>query len=248
MASEHIPKTVKQWNVGKFGGFDGLMFSEQPLPELSDNEVLVKLEAASLNHRDLTIDRGEYLHGKREGVVPGSDGTDTVVAIGKRVSRFQPGDKVVTMFNQGHIGGDLNPQTHKTGTGGMLDGVLRTYGAFNEHALSGTGGVSIFALQFAKAAGARVIATTRSPSKVETLKKLGADHVISYKEDRKWGETARKLTGGRSVDIIVQVAGVNEMEQRPVIDERVFKLEELKKAYEYQWTGKHFSKVVVEIN
>lgn len=40
------------------------------------------------------------------------------------------------MFNQGHIGGDLNPQTHKTGTGGMLDGVLRTYGAFNEHALS----------------------------------------------------------------------------------------------------------------
>lgn len=108
--------------------------------------------------------------------------------------------------------------------------------------------MSIFALQFAKAAGARVIATTRSPSKVETLKKLGADHVISYKEDRKWGETARKLTGGRSVDIIVQVAGVNEMEQRPVIDERVFKLEELKKAYEYQWTGKHFSKVVVEIN
>lgn len=42
MASEQIPKTVKQWNVEKFGGFEGLKFSEQPLPELSDNEVLVK--------------------------------------------------------------------------------------------------------------------------------------------------------------------------------------------------------------
>lgn len=39
------------------------------------------------------------------------------------------------------------------------------------------------------------------------------NHVISYKEDRKWGETARRLTAGRGVDIIVQVAGVNEMEQ-----------------------------------
>lgn len=42
MASEQIPKTVKQWNIEKFGGFDGLKFSEQALPELGDGEVLVK--------------------------------------------------------------------------------------------------------------------------------------------------------------------------------------------------------------
>ncbi|MCJ1391865.1 hypothetical protein MMC18_004732 [Xylographa bjoerkii] len=56
-----------------------------------------------------------------------------------------------------------------------------------------TGGVSIFGLQFAKAAGAKVIATTSSLEKVEKLKKLGADHVIDYKKDEKWGETAKSL-------------------------------------------------------
>lgn len=50
----------------------------------------------------------------------------------------------------------------------------------------GTGGVSIFALQFAKAAGARVIATTSSAEKMETLKKLGADHVLNYRENPNW--------------------------------------------------------------
>jgi NADPH:quinone reductase-like Zn-dependent oxidoreductase len=178
--------------------------------------------------------------------------------------------------------------------------------------IQGTGGVSIFALQFAKAAGARVIATTGSPSKVETLKKLGADHIINYKEDRQWGETAKKLTGGVGIDIIIQVAGPNEMQQsveairmsgvitiigflagrsaganevsfqrclakmftarpvfagsrvqleamveaieahpdtlRPVIDEKKWKLEELKDAYDYMWGGNHFGKLVIDIN
>ncbi|KAM0259852.1 hypothetical protein ACHAQJ_003096 [Trichoderma viride] len=353
MGSTQIPQTVKQWNVASFNGFEGLKFSEQPLPEVGDSQVLVKLEAASLNYRDLLIARGEYSFGIAENIIPGSDGAGTVVAIGKHVTRFNPGDKVLTIFNQGHLGGNLTPQAVATGTGGLLDGTLRTYGAFNENALvrspstltpieastltcagltawnalfgsadymvkaghwilvQGTGGVSIFALQFAKAAGAKVIATTGSPSKVELLKKLGADHVLNYNDDPKWGETARKLTGGRGVDHVVQVAGAKEMEQsiaaikmsgaidiigfvaglkdenepgfitclsnlftargilvgsraqmeemieaveahpealRPVVDEKVFKLEQLKEAYEYQWSGKHFSKVVVEIN
>jgi NADPH:quinone reductase-like Zn-dependent oxidoreductase len=58
----------------------------------------------------------------------------------------------------------------------------------------GTGGVSIFAVQFAKAAGATVIATTSSASKAETLKKLGVDHIINYKDEPNWGEKAKALT------------------------------------------------------
>jgi NADPH:quinone reductase-like Zn-dependent oxidoreductase len=78
----------------------------------------------------------------------------------------------------------------------------------------GTGGVSIFALQFAKAAGAKVIATTSSKAKAEMLKKLGADHVINYKEDANWGETAKKLTkGGEGVDHILEVGGPTTMKQ-----------------------------------
>lgn len=173
----------------------------------------------------------------------------------------------------------------------------------------GTGGVSIFALQFAKAAGARVIATTGSNKKAEVLKKLGADHVINYKENPEWGNEAKKLTGGIGVDHVIEVAGPKSMEQslmavkvagvitiigfvggftkdqpgfiecltnlcttrgilvgsrkqmedmclaiegnpeklRPVVDEKLFELEQLKEAYEYQWSGQHFGKVCVTI-
>ena len=70
----------------------------------------------------------------------------------------------------------------------------------------GTGGVSILAVQFAKAAGARVISTTSSPAKAELLRKLGADVVINYKETENWGEEAKKITGG-GVDFVLEVGG-----------------------------------------
>jgi NADPH:quinone reductase-like Zn-dependent oxidoreductase len=77
----------------------------------------------------------------------------------------------------------------------------------------GTGGVSIFAIQFAKAAGARVIATSSSDAKLEKLKALGADHVINYKETPDWGKEAFKLTGGRGVDEVVEIGGPGTMAQ-----------------------------------
>lgn len=73
--------------------------------------------------------------------------------------------------------------------------------------------MSIFAVQFAKAAGAKVIATTSSAEKGEKLKALGADHVLNYKEDSSWGETAKKLTEGAGVQHVVEVGGPNTMKQ-----------------------------------
>ena len=75
----------------------------------------------------------------------------------------------------------------------------------------GTGGVSIFALQLAKAAGATVIATSSSPEKLARLKALGADHLINYKEDLSWGQTAAKLSGG--VHAVVEIGGPGTMGQ-----------------------------------
>jgi NADPH:quinone reductase-like Zn-dependent oxidoreductase len=71
----------------------------------------------------------------------------------------------------------------------------------------GSGAVSIFALQFAKAAGARVIATSSSDEKLEKLKQLGADDLIHYRTTPRWGEKARALTDGRGVDHIIEVGG-----------------------------------------
>lgn len=286
-------------------------------------------------------------------MIPGSDGAGEVVAVGRQVQRFKPGDKVVTLFNQGHIGGDITREAAATGLGGAVDGVLRTYGAFNENGLvalprgysylegstlpcaaltawnalyglegkrltpgqwvltQGTGGVSVWAVQFAKAAGARVIATTSSAAKAKLLEKLGADHIVNYNETPEWGSEVRKITGGEGVDIVIEVAGPTSMIQslksvkvggvitiigfvggtqsekqpgflenlnrlcitrgllvgsrdqfdemnraieanleklRPVIDEKVFTLETLREAYEYQWSGKHQGKVCVEIS
>lgn len=79
--------------------------------------------------------------------------------------------------------------------------------------VQGTGGVSIFALQFAKMAGASVIATSSSNAKLERLKALGADHVINYRTQSNWGELARQLTDDRGVDHVIEVGGPATLEQ-----------------------------------
>ena len=79
--------------------------------------------------------------------------------------------------------------------------------------VQGSGGVSVFALQFAKAAGARVIATSSSGEKLERLRDLGADHTINYTENPGWGPKALELTGGRGVDTVVEVGGAGTLDQ-----------------------------------
>jgi alcohol dehydrogenase len=77
----------------------------------------------------------------------------------------------------------------------------------------GTGGVSLFALQFALAAGATAIVTSSSAAKLERLRALGATHLIDYRSDAEWGKTARTLTGGRGVDLVVEVGGAGTIKQ-----------------------------------
>lgn len=82
--------------------------------------------------------------------------------------------------------------------------------------VQGTGGVSIFALQFAKAAGATVIATSSSDAKLERLTAMGADHVINYCTTPAWGAAVQALTGGRGVDTVVEVGGAGTLDQSVV--------------------------------
>jgi NADPH:quinone reductase-like Zn-dependent oxidoreductase len=77
----------------------------------------------------------------------------------------------------------------------------------------GSGGVSLFALQFAKAAGATVIATSSSPAKLKRLEALGADHAINYRTTEKWGQAVLELTGGLGVDHVVEVGGPHTLAQ-----------------------------------
>jgi NADPH:quinone reductase-like Zn-dependent oxidoreductase len=79
--------------------------------------------------------------------------------------------------------------------------------------IQGTGGVSIFALQFARLHGARVIATSSSNAKLDRVKKLGASDGINYKETPNWEEKVRELTGGAGVDHVVEVGGPGTFNQ-----------------------------------
>ncbi|KAG7038968.1 alcohol dehydrogenase [Colletotrichum scovillei] len=349
-----IPEISRQWKVIGENGLDSLQFSDEKSPEVGDSQVLVKIQGATLNYRDLTITKGTYPWDVRPDVVPGSDGAGTVLAVGKHVTRFKPGDKVVTALAQRYIAGPLSDDLPKSGLGAVLDGTFRTIGVFSEQGLvplprgltfiegaaltcagvtawnalfglsgkqvsagqwvltQGTGGVSIFAIQFAKAVGARVIATTSSAEKAKLLEKLGVDHIINYRETIDWGKEAKRLTGGVGVDLVVEVAGPTTLRQslvscrldgtiittgfaggnpsehdmptfldswlslvtvrgvwcgsrlqleemcraieadtdklRPVIDPKVFNLEQLKEAYEYLQSGKHQGKVGIEVN
>ena len=77
--------------------------------------------------------------------------------------------------------------------------------------VQGTGGVSLFALQFAKMHGARVIATSSSDAKLERVKALGASDTINYKTTPNWGRAVRELTSGLGVDHVVEVGGAGTL-------------------------------------
>ena len=79
--------------------------------------------------------------------------------------------------------------------------------------IQGTGGVALFALQFAKLAGAEVIMTSSSDEKLARVTQMGADHAINYKSDPNWGRTALALTGGAGLDHIVELGGAGTLMQ-----------------------------------
>lgn len=77
----------------------------------------------------------------------------------------------------------------------------------------GTGGVALFALQFARAAGARIFITSSSDEKLERAKRLGATEGINYRTVPNWGERVRELTDGRGVDYVVEIGGGGTFDQ-----------------------------------
>ncbi|SEN12507.1 zinc-dependent alcohol dehydrogenase family protein [Palleronia pelagia] len=86
----------------------------------------------------------------------------------------------------------------------VVDGGLK---AGDDVLVLGTGGVSIYALQIARAMGARVFATSSSDEKLARLTDMGAAGVVNYKTDENWGATIAEMTGGRGVDHVVEVGG-----------------------------------------
>jgi len=228
-------------------GIEGLTRVELPRPRPAYRQVLVKIAACSLNHRDIGIALGTARQPMRANVIPLSDGAGEVIEVGAGVERVKPGDVVAGNFFQRWRAGEAGPDTRLSALGGPIDGMLAEYvvleeegvvkipkhlsidegatlpcagvtawHAMVEHAglvagstvlLQGTGGVSIFGLQLAKAMGVRVIITSSSDEKLARAKQLGADHGINYKTALDWQESVMEITEGRGVDSVVEVGG-----------------------------------------
>lgn len=92
----------------------------------------------------------------------------------------------------------------------VVDGALK---AGETVLVLGTGGVSIFALQYAKAMGATVIVTSSSDDKLERARRLGADHLINYRREPQWSRQVLEYTNGLGVDHVVEVGGPGTLEQ-----------------------------------
>jgi NADPH:quinone reductase-like Zn-dependent oxidoreductase len=243
---------MKAFELAEFG-IDHLkqVTIDDPVP--GPGQVLVKLNAASINYRDFMICAGQFAPPEDLPIVPLSDGAGEIIAVGDQVTCLGVGDRVTPLFFPHWMSGDALGDERAVSTGLEVDGCLREYGVFDEHSVVkipahlsdeqaacfpcagltawsalvevssvqpgdtvlvlGTGGVSIFALQFAKALGTRVIVTSGSDEKLERARTLGADDLINYKEVPEWGAAAKALTDGRGVDIVIEIGGMNTLGQ-----------------------------------
>jgi NADPH:quinone reductase-like Zn-dependent oxidoreductase len=231
---------------------DHLQQVDLPAPRPGPNEVLVRMEAASLNFRDHMLVSGQLYRGVQLPIVPVSDGAGTVLEVGEAVTRFKPGDRITTFYKSRWIAGAMRPEWEGAEIGAPYPGVMRELACFDQYSLArapghlsslqaatlpiaaltawqalevahvttgqtvlllGTGGVSLFALQFAKLRGARAIVLSSSDDKLERARALGADIGINYSKHPQWGALVRETTGGTGVDAVIETVGAATLEQ-----------------------------------
>ncbi len=235
---------MNRFEIDTAPSLDSLKYVESDKIMPSGHEVLVRVEASSLNFHDYLVATGVIK--VDPGRVPLSDGVGIVEACGPDARDFAPGDRVMgTFFADWPDGGPTAAHTGRM-LGDHVDGFASTYVTMPQWRFTrtpaglsaleaatlpcagltawratmvetrlqpgstvlvqGTGGVSIFAAQFALMAGARVIAITSSEDKAQRLKALGVDSVVNYRENPKWGREVRELSNG-GVDHLIEVAG-----------------------------------------
>ncbi len=234
-------------------GVDHIKPGTRPDRSPGPGEVLIKMQAASVNYRDLVMtQRGYGRHSGELPLVPLSDGAGTVAETGPGVTRVKAGDLVCPAFAQLWISGALREEYRPGMLGGPLDGVMQEFMVLPESGVvkapahlsaieaatlpcaavtawsavigggvkpgdvvvtQGTGGVSLFAMLFAKLAGARTIITSSSDEKLARAKALGADIGINYRTHPEWSRNVRQALGGRGADLVVELGGAQSLDQ-----------------------------------
>jgi len=221
----HIMNAIR---IHEFGpSEDVLKYEEVPVPEPKAGEVLIKVEAASLNRADLGLRKGTYrIAADALPVVPGREFAGTIAKLGEGVSEYRVGQRVVGYPSLGGYAeyaiakvAELRPvpdgvtaaQAAALPTafltawfGLTTDGALKSGEWLLIH--GGSSGVGVAAIQIAKHLGAKVIATSGSEVKCRRLRQLGADVTIDVSKNDFLPEIMR-VTNNRGVDVIFEMIG-----------------------------------------
>ncbi len=216
----------------KYGAIEDLVIEEWDDPTPGDNEILIDIRSAGLNFADILNVAGKYQVRTPIPFVPGNEAAGIVSAIGREVTRFQVGDRVIGALRGGafaektlaaeHMAIRL-PETLSFEQGAAYSVAYGTsYHALKQGAdlqagetvlvLGAAGGVGYAAVELAKAMGASVIAAASSAEKLAFAQEGGADHVIDYSKDS-LKDAVKELTGGKGVDVIYDPVGGDLAEQ-----------------------------------
>ena len=211
-------------------GVEALKWAELPTPEPKAGEVLIEIQAASLNFPDLLIVQNKYQMKPPLPFVPGSEYAGVVRAVGEGVQNLKVGQAVACLSGTGGFGTHtvapaercipLPPGFPPVDAAAFIMTYATSWHALMDRAhlkagetvlvLGAAGGVGTAAIQIAKAAGARVIAAASSDEKCKLCEELGADASINYSVHRpKEGlrDAIKKLTGGKGPDVIYDPVG-----------------------------------------
>ncbi|MFI7454256.1 SDR family NAD(P)-dependent oxidoreductase [Nonomuraea sp. NPDC049714] len=219
------PDTAYRLTVRDPGLSYGLAWERTGPPAPGPGQALVEVRAIGLNYRDVmravNLLPSEAVEAVFGGHELGLECAGTVTAVGPGVTRFRPGDRVATA---GPVGFGSHALIEEWVTMPIPDGVTFAQAATRPMAFAtvhhslhhcarikagetvlvhgGAGGVGLAALEYARLAGARVIATAGTPAKRDLLRALGAEHVLDSRSLR-FADQIRELTGGHGVDIVL---------------------------------------------
>ena len=213
--------------ISKPGGPEVMHVLERPVPEFSDDQILIHVHAAGINRPDIAQRKGNYpAPAWAPQDIPGLEVAGVVEKTGSRCTRFKSGDCVVALLSGGgYADYAVAQESHclpvpedwsLTDAAGLPEAVFTVWhNVFERGKLQagetllihgGTSGIGITAIQLAKAFGAEVITTCGTNEKCALAKKLGASQAINYK-DQDFKEAVLNFTAGKGVSVILDMVG-----------------------------------------
>ncbi|MFJ5370634.1 NAD(P)H-quinone oxidoreductase, partial [Bosea sp. CER48] len=217
---------MKAVMLPRFGGPEAFAWAEAPVPRARPGEIVLRARAAALNYADLLQRRGTYGIEQSLPRIIGYECSGIVAEIGAGITGWSIGDEACALVSEGAyaefvvvpaaqllpvprgldpLAAAAVPEAACTVWSNVFDlGALKPGESLLVH--GGAGGIGSFAIQAAKAIGARVFATAGSPEKLQRCRDFGADRAISY-ADEDFVAVVEAETAGRGVDVILDNMG-----------------------------------------